>query len=188
MESLTPGDDVLLRRPSLSDAPGLLAVHGDPLAYLFDPQERHVDLGYTERWLQPILQHWTDHGFGYWTVLVPLDWWPAGPPGSGPADAGRVVAGMGGIRFHRCAGVQVLNVYYRLAPPVQGRRLAGRLVDAAVEWAAVNLTGTDLVVRTRPQNAVARHVARRAGFVDEGIDPEDAAMVQLRLRSPAASR
>lgn len=173
MDSLSLDGGIVLRKPSTADIPGIFAVHGDPQSYEFDPQETHRDPEFTAGWLTPILRHWDEHRFGYWTVLVPAGILPTG-----------VIAGMGGIRFHRTAGEQVLNVYFRLATATRGRGLAGSLLTAAVDWAAVNLPGIDLVIRTRPANAAALRVGERAGFVGGGLDPEDPTMVILRLRQP----
>ena len=76
----------------------------------------------------------------------------------------------------------MLNVYFRLAPSVQGRGLAGLIVAAAVRMAPVVAPGVDIVVRTRPANAAARRVAERAGFVDEGLEPGTTDMQLLRYR------
>ena len=180
-------DDVLLRRPTEADVPGLWAVHGDPAVYAFDPVEVHRDHAHTAGWLTPITEHWQRHGFGYWVVLVPSTWWPDGVAGADPADEGRVVAGMGGIRWYeKPDGERVLNVYYRLAPAVHGRGLAGMVIRESVRAAAAVLPGTDLVVRTRPANAAARRVAQRAGFVDLGPDPADPGMQLLRRQNRPA--
>lgn len=181
-------DGVLLRRPTAADVPGLWAVHGDPAVYRFDPPEVHPNQAYTAGWLSPITEHWERHGFGYWVVLVPVGWWPGGRLGLDPADDGRVVAGMGGIRRHETPDRDcVLNVYYRLAPAVQGRGLARAIVDRVLRTAAEVLPGADLVVRTRPDNAAARRVAERAGFADLGIDPDEPGIQLLRRQvGPAA--
>jgi ribosomal-protein-alanine N-acetyltransferase len=173
MESLSLAGGIVLRRPTTADIPGIFAVHGDPQSYQFDPQETHRDPEFTAGWLAPILQHWDEHRFGYWTALVPAGVLPTG-----------VIAGMGGIRFHRTSGEQVLNVYFRFASAARGRGLAGSLLTAAIDWAADNLPGTDLVIRTRPANAAALRVGERAGFADDGLDPDDPTMVILRLRQP----
>ena len=51
---------VLLRRLAAHDAPGVLAVHGDPRVYVHDPHETHPDLAHTRRFLAPMLEHWTE--------------------------------------------------------------------------------------------------------------------------------
>jgi ribosomal-protein-alanine N-acetyltransferase len=159
----------------------VLSVHGDPRVYSLDPDLVHADLAMSAEFLVPTLEHWVRHGFGYWTVLVPAAWWPAGATGPVSGDDDRVNAGMGGIQHHDLVGEPVLNVYYRFAPAVQGRGLARRVLEASVRLAAEQAPGLDLVVRTRPANLAARHVAERAGFVDEGLEPGTPDMQLLRL-------
>lgn len=174
---------VLLRPVASHDAPGLLAVHGDPRVYEFDPIEVHHDLDQTRRFLEPMISHWDRHGFGYWTTLVPRSWWPTGVTGADPDDHDRVVGGLAGIQHHTVAGEPVLNVYYRFAPDVQGRGLAGLVLRWLQTVAPTIAPGVDLVVRTRPANAAARRVAERAGFIDLGLEPGTTDMQLLRWSS-----
>jgi ribosomal-protein-alanine N-acetyltransferase len=177
-------DGLLLRTLLPPDAEGVLAVHGDPRVYTLDPHERHADLAHSQRFIAPMIEHWATHGFGYWTVLVPRTWWPAGVPGPEPRDGDRVHAGLGGIQHHAISGDPVLNVYFRLAPGVQGRGIAGRILAESVRVAPKVASGVDIVVRTRPANAAARRVAERGGFVDEGLEPGTTDMQLLRMRAP----
>lgn len=174
---------VLLRRPTPDDVPGVFAVHSDPAVYEYDPAEIHPDPGYSAHFLEPITAQWQERGFGYWAVLVPRVMWPAGEPGAGDRDGNRVFAGLGGIRHHTLGGERVLNVYYRFATAVQGRGLARTVLEEALALAPLVASGADLVVRTRPANLVARHVAERAGFVDEGLEPGTADMQLLRYHA-----
>lgn len=184
-EHVDAGDGVVLRRPVAEDAAGVLAVHGDPRVYEHDPHLTQADLASAQSFLVEPLEHWDRWGFGFWTVLVPATWWPGGVPGPLPTDDGRVHAGLAGIRHHVMVDEPVLNVYFRLAPQVQGRGLAGRLVRAAAQMASQVAPGVDLVVRTRPANGAARRVAERGGFVDEGLEPGDPGMRLLRLAARA---
>ena len=172
---------VRLRRPVPADAAGVLSVHGDPRVYSLDPELLHRGLGDSEELLASTEHHWQRFGFGYWVVLVPRDWWPDGVPDHEHDD--EVHAGMGGIQDFVLGGEQVLNVYYRLAPAVQGRGIARHLIDESVALASRVAPGRDLVVRTRPANAVARRVAERAGFVDQGLSPweEDSQLLRLAV-------
>lgn len=176
-------DGVLLRAPTLADAPGCFAIHGDPMVYRYDPQETHHDLEQTRAFLAPMLTHWAEHGYGYWAVLVPSEVWPEGVGGTEDADGGRVLAGLGGIQHYTMAGTGVLNTYYRFATAVQGRGLARALLTQVLATAPLVAPELDVVVRTRPANAVARHVAERAGFVDEGLEPGTTDMQLLRYRA-----
>lgn len=184
-ERIETVDGVVLRRPIVGDAAGVRAGHGDPAVYTHDPQEVHPDVAHSERFLRPMIGHWAAHGFGYWSVLVPAVWWREGITSADAADGDRVLAGLGGIQHHRVQGVPVLNVYYRFAVPTQGRGLARTVIEQALVVAPRVAPGVDLVVRTRPANGVARHVAERAGFVDEGLEPSTTDMQLLRHRAPA---
>ncbi|KAF2413564.1 hypothetical protein B1729_09750 [Microbacterium sp. B35-04] len=179
---ITTHAGVLLRRPREADAAGVFAAHGDPAVYRYDPQETHADVEQSARFLVPILDHWAEHGFGYWAALLPAADWPDGVRGADVADGARVFAGLGGIRHHILDGLPVLNVYYRFAPAAQGRGLARIVVEQSLALAPLLAPGTDVVVRTRPANAVARHVAERAGFIDEGLEPGTTDMQLLRHR------
>jgi ribosomal-protein-alanine N-acetyltransferase len=178
---------VLLREIDLDgDVSGVHRVHADPRVYVYDPDETHPDLEHTRNFLTPFRAHWDRHGFGYWTVLIPGTWWPAGVEASGARDDGRRIAGLGGIESFELLGVAVLNVYFRLAPEGQGRGLGTLILDAALTCAAEVRPGLDVVVRTRPANIAARRTAERAGFVDEGTVAGDTSMQLLRRRPPQA--
>ncbi len=182
-ERVEERDGVLLRRLLVDDAPGVLAVHGDPRVYVHDPHETHPDLAHTELFIAPMLEHWARHRFGYWTVQVHGEAWPGSVLGSQPHDDGRLVAGLGGAQHHTVAGQRVLNVYFRFAPEAQGRGLAGAVLRQVRQLAPVVAPGCDVVVRTRPANAAARRVAERAGYVDEGLEPGTTDMQLLRWRA-----
>ncbi len=173
----------VLRRIDAVDATGVLQVHGDPRVYVHDPNETHPGLAHTQAFLAPMITHWREHGFGYWTLLVPAATWPDGTASHQAEDAGRRIAGLGGVQHHTMAGRPVLNVYFRFAPEVQGRGLAGTVLDCASMTARHVAPDLDIVVRTRPGNGAARRVAERAGYVDEGLESGDPTMRVLRLRA-----
>ncbi len=174
-------DGVVFREVTLADVEGVFIVHSDPRVYELDPHLAHRSLTASREFLLPYIAHWETHGFGYWAVLVPRRLWPDGPVSADPRDGDRVFAGMGGIMHRTVVDPSVLNIYYRLAPEVQGNGIAGRIVDASVATANAAAPGIDLVVRTRPANAAARRVATRAGFIDEGLEPGTDDMQLLRL-------
>jgi len=175
---------VLLRQLDPSDAAGVFATHADPRVYEHDPRETHPDLAHTRAFLAPMLGHWAEHGFGYWTLLVADEAWSDGVVGGVSRDAGRRIAGLGGVQHHTVAGRPVLNTYFRFAVAAQGRGLGGVVLDSVVRFAGDLAPGVDVVVRTRPANAAALRIAERAGFVDEGLEPGDPMMQLLRLPAP----
>lgn len=143
------------------------------------------DLSDAERFLRPLLRHWSDHGFGYWTVLASPEWWPDGPHSRQAADNDRVFAGLGGIQHHSLADdVPVLNVYFRLAPSAQGRGVAATILREAIRLAGRLAPGRDIIIRTRPANATVRRVAERAGFIDLGREPGVENMQLFRMAGP----
>ena len=170
---------VRVRRPVPADAPGVFSVHGDPRSYPLDPGLMHRKIGDSAEFIGSIDHHWERHGFGYWTVLVPRDWWTEGVLDS--EDDDWVHAGLGGIQLHEVNGEQVLNVYYRFATAVQGRGIAAYVLDEAKALAPRVAPGRDLLVRTRPANTAARRVAERAGFQDLGLSPWEDDTQMLRL-------
>lgn len=171
---------MVLRAVVPEDAPGVLRSHSDPRLFEFDPHERHSTLAQSERFIAPMVAHWRRYGFGYWSVLVPRHWWPDGVDDAGPDASDRVHAGLGGVQHYAILGEPVLNVYFRLAVEVQGRGLGGHIVTESIRLAAEVAPGIDLVIRTRPANAVARRVAERAGFVNAGLEPGGINMQLLR--------
>lgn len=174
-----------LRRPVPDDAAGVFSVHGDPRSYPLDPGLMHREVEDSAEFIGSIDHHWERHGFGYWAVLVPRDWWPDGVPDH--EDHAWVHAGLGGIQHHELHGEPVLNVYYRFGTAVQGRGIAAHVLDEAILLAPRAAPGRDLVVRTRPENAAARRVAERAGFSDLGLSPweDDTQMLRLAVEKPA---
>ena len=175
---------VLLRAMVPQDADGVLAVHGDPRVYTLDPHETHPNVEHSRTFIAPMLAHWKQHGFGYWAVLVPPDWWPAGVSGVVASDGDRVFAGLGGVQHHTVAGRPVLNVYFRFAPAVHRRGLASTVLSWSAQVAPHVASGVDLVVRTRPANTAARKATERAGYLDEGLEPGTTDMQFLRLTAP----
>lgn len=173
---------VVLRRPTAADRLGLFRVHADPAVYAYDPHETHTDLRHTDLLLAPVLAHWATHGFGYWSVLAPRAFTDGAGPGDGGEGGDPVIVGLGGIQHRTVSGHPALNVYFRFAPAAQGRGLARTLLREVHSLAPIVAPGTDVVVRTRPANAAARHVAERAGFVDEGLEPGTTDMQLLRYR------
>jgi RimJ/RimL family protein N-acetyltransferase len=158
--------DVVLRRPTPDDAVALHTVEADPAVWQLSPDLRPTDLEQTRQRLAGVLEHWQEHGFGYWIVEVD----------------GRVV-GSGGIRTFDMQGEWMLNVYYRLAPEVQGRGIASSIVQAALDLARHVQPGVPLVVRTDPRNVAARRVAEKADFQPAGMESSVERPLQVLRRS-----
>jgi [ribosomal protein S5]-alanine N-acetyltransferase len=146
---------VILRRPHFDDAVALHEVESDPEVWRLHPHRRPTDVDQTRESLGAILDHWEEHGFGYWIV----------------EDAGRVV-GSGGIQRFDLKGERVLNVYYRLAPDVHGRGIASFILQSALNRARQVAPELPVVVRTDLRNLAAQRVAEKAGFKPAEMETE----------------
>jgi ribosomal-protein-alanine N-acetyltransferase len=158
---------LVLRRPRPDDAAALHAVESDPEVWRLHPHRRPVHVDQTRELLGTVLDHWQEHGFGYWIV----------------EEAGRVV-GSGGIKRFDMNGELVLNVYYRLAPDVHGRGIASIILQAALEVARQVQPDLPVVVRTDQRNLAAKRVAEKAGFepaeMEAGVEDPMLVMRQVR--------
>lgn len=176
-----PGSPLLterldLRVPDAADLEDLWEIHGDPRTFALDstrPLERREQM-------RAVLAAWladrARDGFGYATVrLRPGARTPSSlhgesePATVGPADAlfgtARVV-GVCGLTRHRLAGSgeEILSVYYRFRPEVQGAGIATEALGALLAEAGRELGPREAVVVTDPANAPSRALAERLGF------------------------
>ena len=136
-----------LRRPSPDDLDAVFRIHGDPGANLHNPDGPQRTIEEAARLLAFFLEHWAEHGFGYWAV---------------EDRSGRVIGFGGVMRLPRDEG-DVLNLYYRFEPDAWGRGYATETALAAVELAR-SLPALPVVAKTRPANEPAKRVALRAGL------------------------
>ncbi len=139
---------VLLRQPTKDDLAAAFEIHGDPDTNLFNPAGPHRDPSVSEAQLTAWIEHWAEHGFGYWAV-----------------EESGVVIGFSGIQHKDVEGERVLNLYYRYRPSVWGRGLAREVVREALVFAAEQLPDLPVVAIIRPVNVPSLRVAERSGFV-----------------------
>ncbi len=162
--SIRRTDRVLLRPPTASDLDAAFEIHGDPATNRYNPAGPHRDVARSEAQLAEWLEHWGEHGFGYWAV----------------EEAGEVV-GFSGVRHSVVEGEQVLNLYYRYRPSAWGRGFAREVAREAVAFAAEQLPDLPVVAITTPDNEPSLRVAERSGFVRaETIEHEGVPSVLLR--------
>ena len=106
----------VLRRPVPSDLDAVYRVHSDPKTNVYNPSGPDVDLHASEKRLAGWIEHWTDQGFGYWTVMI-----------------GEAVGGFAGLQRATWLDRPVLNLYYRFAPEFWGQGFAVEVARFAVE-------------------------------------------------------
>ena len=156
-----------LTRVTEEDFPELLVMHQDPrvMATLGGPrpveelQARH----------QRNLDHWLQHGFGWWTARL--------------LDDGRL-AGRGGLRHCHIAGCDEIELGYGFVAECWGQGLATELAAESVRVGFEVMKLPEMVCFTLPTNKASRRVMEKVGFVYEK-DAEWAGMphVLCRLRA-----
>ncbi|MEP9364120.1 GNAT family N-acetyltransferase [Nocardioides sp. CN2-186] len=153
-----------LTRPVATDAAGVLAILGDPRTVEHNPSDRLEDLAAATALVARWVDHWDEHGFGYWCVR---------------ASGADHVIGYSGVKRMTIHGRPVLNLVYRFVPEVWGQGLATEAASAVVSATVDELPAETIVARVRPDNHASRTVALKAGLHrdatmdcqgDDGID------------------
>ena len=157
---------LVLEVPRIEEAPQILAIAGDPRTTVHNPSDHVADLPEASHLVDRWLQHWAQHGLGYWCVRE--------------HDATEVV-GYCGLKRMTAAGQPVLNLLYRFRSEVWGRGYATEAASAVVAWGSRHRPGETILARVRPDNLASQRVALRAGLrrdpaLDEpGEDGDDLA-------------
>jgi RimJ/RimL family protein N-acetyltransferase len=156
-----------LSRITDADFPELLAMHQDPrvmatlggLRPLEELQKRH----------QRNLDHWRQHGFGWWVARHLAD--------------GRFV-GRGGLRHVLIDGKEEMEVGYGLVAEFWGQGLATELAAASVRVGFEVLKLPELVSFTLPTNKKSRRVMEKVGFqYEKDVEWAELPHVLYRLRA-----
>jgi RimJ/RimL family protein N-acetyltransferase len=140
---------LLLRAVSAGDSDAVLAIHGNPRTYGFDPSAVMRSRAQAATRLAEWRREWRRVGFGFWAVRRHDD---------------PEVIGFGGLSLRSLQGRDVLNTYYRFDPAAWGSGYATEMAATAVTLARRLLPEVPVIVRTRPENLAARHVAEKIGL------------------------
>jgi RimJ/RimL family protein N-acetyltransferase len=159
-----------VRRPREDDLGDVFRIHGDPRTNTNNPSGPDRDRDMSHKRLSEWLEHWEEHGFGYWTVEL---------AGTQINDKPcREVVGFAGVRHDTWLGTPVLNLYYRFAPEYWGRGYAGEVASHAAAWAISHHPQLPVLARTKPENIGSQRTAESAGLrrrpdleADDGTGP-----------------
>jgi RimJ/RimL family protein N-acetyltransferase len=155
-----------LRRPTAADEAFHVGLHTDPALYAHAPRALR-SAAENAAYLQTILGHWDEHGFGYWVVEDRSTGEPLGMAGVRPAEG-------------------YLNLYYRFRESAQGRGFAREVAREAVALATEWVPGLPVRAVIRPGHQASLGIAGRAGLFPAGtlrhVDdlPEEEPSVMLQ--------
>lgn len=150
----TETERLLLRAPRPDDLDAVLEIHGDPATNRFNPAGPLRSREEAQRRLSSWIEHWEEHGFGYWAVAE-------------KARPDRVI-GFGGIVFKEIAGERLTNLYFRFRPEAWGKGYAGEMAEAARRLGFEILGLREIAATVRPSNAPSIRVLERLGMVRKG--------------------
>ena len=141
---------LMLRPPTVLDRSLWVGLHRDPALYGHAPHTMAANDELAAEGFRDCLHRWASVGFDYGVV---------------EESSRRAGIGVGGLRRRVLGDTgEVLNLYYRLAPAVQGRGLATEAARAwtahAVEW----LPDLPVVVKVKERNVPSVRVALSAGL------------------------
>ena len=137
---------LMLRRPSDSDVPAIVALHVDPRNYPHSPGGAHSPAR-ARAMAHAFIASWERDGIGYWL-----------------AQSGGEPVGMVGITPSVLSGRRCWNLYFRFTPAMRGRGLAAEAARESLAVAAELDDERPVLVRTRPGNGPARRLAEAIGL------------------------
>lgn len=140
---------LLLRRPAADDVGAVLRLHQNPLAIAHNPGDALEDETAAGQRLDRWIEHWAQHGIGYFAV-------------SWRHDHGAF--GFCGIKVMTLHGRPVSNLMYRLDPRLWGRGIATEAASAVVARTLRRYPGRPVIARVRPENHASARVAIKSGL------------------------
>jgi RimJ/RimL family protein N-acetyltransferase len=146
---------LILRHLTPNDHGALFAVLGDPFAMKFYPRPFDEDM--TKSWIQWTLDHYENHGFGLWAVVL-------GATGECIGDCG--------LTLQRIDGIGEIEVGYHLQRKHWKQGYATEGARAYRDYLFDTLKKDRLVSWTRPENVPSRRVMERIGLTFEKESPD----------------
>jgi ribosomal-protein-alanine N-acetyltransferase len=120
---------------------------GEKVVLSYFPNQDPPTLAKVEKLVSAQLQHWAEHGYGWWAVV---------PRGSVE------LIGWAGLQF--LPETNETEVAYLLARPYWGRGLATEAARASLEFGFDRLDLTCIVGIVHPKNIASRRVLEKAGL------------------------
>lgn len=139
------------RRTAAGDFDDIYRMHTDP-AVMASLGGRLWSEAETHAFLQRVVDHWEQHGFGLWTIRD---------------KATSSFVGRAGLRRLPVDGVYENELLYGYLAERWGRGIATEVACALTAIAFDRLSFADLISFTQPTNAPSRRVMEKSGFLYE---------------------
>ncbi len=139
-----------LRPPNENDVINLFSIYGDPQTNLHNPSGPHPDIDTSKVVLAGWINHWAQHGFGYWAIAT--------------SNSPEKIIGYGGLMYHQFGDLVKLNLGYRFAAESWDMGYATELGKAALEYAFFDLSQTEVFGLVRPTNSASTRVLEKLGM------------------------
>jgi RimJ/RimL family protein N-acetyltransferase len=143
--------DLLVRPPSLDDAPEAFDLLNDPDVRRWNPARECPDLATAEEWCRSGAD-WSDGTHATWHAVDPV--------------VGRMVGNVS--LFAIDTDERTAKIGYRVLAAARGRGLARQMVDAVTRWAFQERALMRVQLEHAVPNVASCRVAEASGFVLEG--------------------
>lgn len=153
--AVLPGGQLGVRRPRQEDLDAVFAIHSDPRTNLHNPAGPDHDRDASAARLQEWLDHWDQHGFGYWLVELIK---------RAPLAHDSPVVGTTGVQHAVWRDQPVLNLYYRYAADHWGRGYATAGARHTISWSREHHPTLPVLAYTTLDNIGSQRTAAAAGL------------------------
>ncbi len=141
----------LLRPFSMKDLKALATIFAKPDVMKFMPGGRPRSLEETETTLKATLQHWFDHGFGWWAIEEKQD---------------HALLGWCGLSY--LDGTKEVELLYLVDQPYWGRGFARETARASLDYGFNQLGLKSIAAVAVPENLASRRVMEKLGMQYRG--------------------
>lgn len=146
---------LIYRKPEFSDLTRLFEIYSDPRTQLFNPAGPMRSLDQAETVLSSWIEHWNQHGFGWWAIAEKSS-------ADGPI-------GFGGVSHYDYLGDLRLNIGYRFASDTWGKGYATEMGKFALSLAFTTPGIERIWAVVRPDHAASINVLEKIGMQRCGV-------------------
>jgi RimJ/RimL family protein N-acetyltransferase len=140
---------LILDKPVKEDFKRFYEINADPDTNLFNPSGA-MDLETAEKVFSEIVEHWTENGFGTWSIREKEN------PG--------FIIGFGGLADRLYGNDTKLNLGYRFDKKYWGKGYATELAQNAIEFGFYELSKNEIFAIVRPKHLASIKVLEKCNM------------------------